>query len=153
MERKSIDRFFEQKSFAVIGVSRSGAKFGNMVFQELKEKGHSVYQVNANAQEINGDPCFRSMAELPERVEAVVIAVAPEKALSAVQQAHEAGVRHVWLQQGAQSDEAITFGREHGMEIVSGRCFFMFFEPVESIHAFHRFLSKLFGRYPKAVGA
>jgi hypothetical protein len=153
MEQEAIEQFFAQRSFAVVGVSHSGTGFGNMVFKELTDQGYIAFQVNPNATEINGHPCYPSPADLPEKVEAVVVTVAPEHALAAVQEAHAAGVRHVWLQQGAESEDAVAFGERNGMHLVSGRCFFMFFEPVESIHAFHRFLAKLFGRYPKAVNA
>lgn len=153
MENERIDSFFAQDSFAVMGVSRNGTKFGNMAHKELKEKGLTVYQINPNADEIAGEPCYRSLAAVPERVGAVIISVSPEKSLDAVKEAHAAGVRHIWIQQGAESDEAVSFAAEHQMEVISRRCVMMFAEPVESVHAFHRFLSKLFGRYPKAARA
>jgi predicted CoA-binding protein len=81
-------------------------------------------------------------------VNAAFIAVAPAKCATAVRQAHDAGVKRVWIQQGAQSDEAVAFCEEHGMEAITKLCILMFAEPVGPLHKFHRFFKQLFGRMP-----
>jgi len=58
------------------------------------------------------------------------------------------GIKSVWFQQGSSSDEAIKFCEEKGMSVVSGECIFMFAEPVDSIHKFHRWIWKIFGKLP-----
>jgi predicted CoA-binding protein len=153
MSRQAIDSFFAEDRFAVLGVSRSGTKFGNMAFKELKDKGMTVYQVNPSADEIAGEPCYRSLSDLPEPVGAVLISVKSEKALEAVQEAHAAGIGKVWLQQGVKSPEAVAWAEENGMTVVHNRCIMMFAEPVGSIHKFHRFLAKIFGAYPQPANA
>lgn len=153
MEREAIDRFFAQSSFVVVGVSRSGTKFGNTVFSELSDKGLTVYQVNPEADEIAGKPCYRSLAELPQPAGAAVISVSSEQALDAVKHAYDAGIRHVWLQRGINAPEALRFCEEKGVNAISGRCVLMFAEPVDSVHRFHRGLAKLFGRYPRSATA
>lgn len=149
MSRQAIDSFFAEDRFAVVGVSQSGTKFGNMAYKELREKGLTVYQVNPSADEIAGEPCYRSIAALPEPVGAVLVSVQSDKALAAVQEANEAGIRKVWLQQGVKAPEAVSWAKENGMTVVDGRCILMFAEPVESIHKFHRFLARIFGAYPR----
>ena len=147
--RQAIDSFFAENRFAIIGVSRDGTKFGNMAFTELRDKGADVYQVHPEADQIGGQPCYRSLDALPEKVGAVLVSVKPERALDAVKQVHAAGVTKVWFQQGAQSDEAIAFAEANEMTAVSGKCILMFAKPVASIHKFHRFLARIFGTYPK----
>ena len=39
--------------------------------------------------------------------------------------------------------------KDLGLNVVSGECVFMFAEPMESFHKFHRFFYKLFGKMPK----
>ena len=153
MEREAIDRFFAQSSFVVLGASRSGTKFGNMVVKELSDKGLTVYQVNPEADEIAGRPCYRSLSALPQTPGSAIVSVSSERALAAVQEAYDAGIRNIWLQQGISSPEALRFCEEKGVNVVSGRCVMMFAEPVDSIHKFHRGLAKLFGRYPRAATA
>jgi predicted CoA-binding protein len=38
VSKEAIDKFLNQKTLAVVGVSRSGSKFGNSVFKELNQK-------------------------------------------------------------------------------------------------------------------
>jgi predicted CoA-binding protein len=140
--------FVSQKKLAIAGVSRSGKKFGNAIMKELASKGYEIFPVHPEAEVIDGRKCARSFADLSEPVGGVIVNVKPEQAISVVRGAHAAGITRVWLQQGAQSDEAIAFCGEHGMDVVSRQCILMFAEPVDSIHKFHRFFKRLFGGMP-----
>jgi predicted CoA-binding protein len=42
---------------------------------------------------------------------------------------HRAGITKVWMQQGSQSDAAIEYCQQNGIEVVSKRCIMMFAEP------------------------
>lgn len=149
--RQAIDSFLKEKTVAVVGVSRSGTKFGNSIYNELKAKGYTAYPVNPNAEKIGEDTCYPNLKALPAGVGGVIIAVKPKQTEQVVKEAKEAGINKVWMQQGSQSEAAIEFCEQNGIEAVSKRCFMMFAEPVESIHKFHRFVAKLFGAYPKAT--
>ncbi|MBU8913993.1 MAG: CoA-binding protein [Spirochaetales bacterium] len=149
VSRSTVDGFLSEKKFAVVGASRSGSKFGNMVLKELGGKGYTMYPIHPEADAIGDTRCFRSYADLPEPVNAAFIAVSPKKSAAAVRAAHEAGVKRIWIQQGAQSDEAVAFCTEHGIAAVTRQCIMMYAEPVDSIHKFHRFLKRLFGRMPQ----
>jgi len=50
-----IENFVQGKRLAVVGLSRSGKKFGNMAYKELKERGYTLYPVHPQAQEIDGE--------------------------------------------------------------------------------------------------
>jgi len=130
-------------------VRTPGSKMGNAVIKELGAKGYTLYPIHPDADTVDGVKSYRTFADLPERVDAAFIAVAPAKTRAAVQQAHEAGVSRVWIQQGAHSPEADEYCATNGIEAVSRECILMFAEPVESIHKFHRFFKKLFGGMPK----
>ena len=41
-----IDNFVGSKRIAVVGMSRSGKKFGNMASKELKTKGYEIFPVH-----------------------------------------------------------------------------------------------------------
>jgi predicted CoA-binding protein len=96
-----------------------------------------------------GQPCYPSLKALPEGVEAALIVVHAAQTEQVVKDAAEAGIRRVWMQQGAGSQQAIAYCKENGIEVVSGECILMFAEPVASFHGFHRWLWKLFGKLPK----
>ena len=146
---KDIKEFLDQKNIVVAGVSRSGKNIGNSIYNELKKKNYNVVQLNPNADEIMGEKCFKSFEELPKDISAAVLCVQPSESISAVKEALNKGIKKVWMQLGSDSEEAINFCKENNMVCVYGQCFLMFAEPVESVHKFHRFFYKLFGKYPK----
>jgi uncharacterized protein len=148
--QSAIQEVLAQRTFALVGVSRGGKKFGNAIHRELKAKGYKVFPVHPQAEIIENDRCYPSLKELPEKPGAVVICVPPIQAERVVQQSFDAGITRVWLQQGAESDAALRFCENHAMTAVHGECIMMFAEPVGSFHSFHRWIWKLIGRYPSA---
>jgi predicted CoA-binding protein len=79
-------------------------------------------------------------------VDGVVICVPPRRAGQALREAAQAGVKNIWLQQGAESTEVLALARELGVNPVSGKCLLMYAQPVRSFHAWHRAFAKLFGQ-------
>ena len=147
--KAAIDRFVEGRTLAVVGVSARGKGFGHTAYKELKTRGYRLLPVHPSATAIQGDPCWKTLADIPEKVERVLVMVEPESAEQVVRDAAAAGARHVWLQQGAQSASVIRYCEEQGLEVVHGHCILMFAGPVASIHRFHRWLWNLFGKIPK----
>lgn len=139
--------FVKSKSFAVIGVSRDPKKFGNAIYREMKKRGYEVYGVNPSIQEMDGERCYPNVSALKGRIDAAVVCLKPENVEPVLREAADAGVRRVWLQQGAESRGALETGRNLGLNVVGGKCILMYAEPVDSFHAFHRFFVRLFGRY------
>ena len=148
--KKDVEDFLSQKKLAVVGVSRRGNKSGNTVYQELKKRGYQVYAVNPNTGTTpEGDPCYPDLKSLPEKVGGVVVVLPPKTAENVVKEAVQAGIPRIWMQLGSQSPEAIAACQESSITVIAKECIFMFIEPVESVHKFHRWLRKLFGRMPK----
>jgi predicted CoA-binding protein len=52
----------------------------------------------------------------------------------------------VWLQQGAESPEALALARDLGLNLVARKCVLMYAPPVRSFHAWHRVFARLFGQ-------
>ena len=146
--KADVDGFVAERTLALVGVSRSGKKFGNMVLKELSGKGYRILPVHRTANEVDGHPAYPSLAALPEPVGGVIVVVPPAEAEQVVREASAQGVRRVWLQQGASSPAAIQFCEEHGMSVVHGECILMFAEPAAFFHRAHRFVWKLVGRLP-----
>jgi predicted CoA-binding protein len=145
--RSAIEAFIAQPALALAGMSRSGKKFGNVACRELINQGYRVFPLHPSAEIIDGQRCYRSFSELPEHVDAVLVVVPPAQAVAVVRDALAAGVHHVWLQQGAESPQALQVCRDAGLEAVSGECVLMFAHPA-GIHKAHRWLWQLLGRIP-----
>lgn len=145
----SINSFLAPKQLAVIGVSRNPKKFGRLVYEALKDKGFTVYPVNPNTENLNGDPCFKDISSLPGQVNRVYIVTPPEKTAENVRLAIDKGIKNIWIQQRSDTEQALEMIRDTDVNLIHNQCILMYADPVKGVHKFHRFLNKLFGKYPK----
>ena len=139
---RAIQRFLAAPAIAIVGVSRSGRKFGNAAYRTLRDKGYRVYQINRLAATVDGNECYRRIAELPETVESVLIVVPKWEAPDVIRDAAAAGAHTVWLQQGAESESAIDLATSLGLDVVAGECVLMYANPT-GIHRLHRGVRRL----------
>jgi len=150
MNRKiDVDDFLAQEKIAVVGVSRQKNKFGNMIFRELKQRNRKVFAVNPSTDTVEDGPCYRDLKSLPEPVDGAILVIRPQQSEQVVKDAVEAGIKRIWLQNGAHSAEAVSFCQKNNITVVANECILMFLEPVAFIHRLHRGLNKLFGKFPK----
>ncbi|MCJ7503046.1 MAG: CoA-binding protein [Acidobacteriia bacterium] len=147
--KAAVADFVSQRKLAVVGVSRKKMKFGNLAFRELKRKGYKLFPVHPHAEQLEGERCSASLAALPEPVDGLLVIVPPAQAEQVVREAAAAGIRRVWLQQGAGSAAAIRFCAENGISLVHGECILMFAEPAAFYHRAHRWVWKLLGKLPR----
>jgi uncharacterized protein len=145
----SVDAFLRQPAIAVVGVSRTRQKFGNIACRELRAKGYRLHLVHPSGVPIDGAPSYASLSRLPERVNAVLVVVPPAQALEVVREAAAIGIRHVWLQQGAESPSVLDACRELGLDVVSGECILMFAKPT-GVHKAHYWITRVLRRLPIA---
>lgn len=141
---EQIEHIVKQKHLAVVGVSDK--KFGGAIYKTLKQRGYSVYPVHPTRESFDGDTCFANLQALPPGVTAAVVAVSPEAAEAVVEDARLAGMTHLWFQQGKDFSSAAAKAKAKGLQVVSRKCILLYAQPVTGIHAFHRFLAKIFGR-------
>ena len=144
-----IQSFLEPKEMAISGVSRNPKKFGRVVFDHLQERGYRLYPVNPNADQINGDKCYKDIASLPDHVDRLYIVTPKDQTAKALEEAARKGIKRVWIQQRSENEEAVRLAEENNINLIYKECLFKFAEPVSGPHAFHRFFSKLFGSFPK----
>jgi len=144
----AITKFLNQKTLAVVGVSRSEKKFSYRLFKSLKAKGYQLFAVNPNAKNIDGESCFGNIQSLPQQVNGVVIVVPPNQTEKVVKDAAAAGINHIWIQQGSESEGAIDYCRKSGINVIHNQCILMFAEP-SFPHNCHRYVWKVMGKLPK----
>ena len=145
---KQINQFLESQPIALVGVSRNPKKFGYSAFKELKKKGMNIIPVNPEADEIMGEKSYPNVKELPSDVKGIIILTKKDKTASVVRDAKEKGIKHIWIQQMADSKEALDELKGSGINYITGECILMYYKP-HSIHKFHRSFKKFFGRFPK----
>jgi predicted CoA-binding protein len=148
--------FLGHRRIAVTGVSRRPQGHGsNVVYQRLRERGYDAFAVNPNADTVEGDPCYPSLAAIPDGVEAVVIGTRPDRAEQTVRECIDLGIKHIWMHRsfggGSVSDTATALGREHGLTVIDGGCPLMFDPTADGGHKAMCAVFKLFGTVPRTV--
>ena len=129
--KEAAAEFLAKKRVAVTGVSRNGKSHGsNNVYRRLRDRGYEVFAVNPNADEVEGDRCYKDLRSIPGGVEAVVIGTRPAIAEETMRECAELGIENVWMHwgpgQGSVSAAATEYGRDHGITVIDGGCPCMF---------------------------
>ena len=123
MDQELIKAFLNKRNiFAVVGASRDPKKYGYQVYKDLKNAGYEVYAVNPNAEEILGDKCYPNLENLPIKPEVVDVVVPPKVTEDVVKACKGLGITRVWMQPGSESEKAIKFCEESGIDVVHGVC-------------------------------
>jgi len=144
--RNSIDTFLAQRHIAFVGASRDPKAFASSVYRRLRE-GRTLYPVNgADVDTVEGDRCYRSLAEVPDPVDGVFVIVPADAMVGVVRDAIARGIPRIWLHRGAGQrrvpEEAVEIARTAGLDIIDGACPLTFDEPVTAFHKVHRVLIK-----------
>jgi predicted CoA-binding protein len=145
---KQIEDFIAAEPIAMAGVSRDPKKFGQMAFKELKDKGLNIIPVNPAAEEILGIKVYPHVNALPPEVRGIIIMTKKDQTASVVRDAKAKGIKNIWIQQMAESKEALKELEGSDVNYISGECILMYYKPA-GFHKFHRAIKKFFGRFPK----
>ena len=79
-----------------------------------------MHPINPRADTVEGLKAYPSLAALPTPVPAISVITPPAITEQVVRDAAAAGVRHVWMQPGAESDAAIKAAEELGLSVIAG---------------------------------
>jgi len=149
ISQSQITEFMSQSAIGIAGVSRNTKRFGYMIYDELKKKGLKVYPLNPNTDLINNDKCYSDVESLPTDTSAILIVTAKKNTLEIVKKAIRRNIKHIWIQQGSETKEALELAHENDINLISGHCIFMAVEPVKGFHKFHKVIAQFFRMYPK----
>jgi predicted CoA-binding protein len=112
----------ESAVIAVVGASRDPEKPAHSVPLQMQRHGWRIIPVNPYADELFGEKVYRSLADIPEKVDLVDVFRPAEDAVEVVRQAVAIGAPAVWLQLGIVSAEARRIATEAGIDYVEDRC-------------------------------
>ena len=108
--------------WAVVGATDNPQKFGCKIYKFMKAAGYEVFPVNPGVKTLDGAPCYASLAELPKKPDAIDVVVPPRVGEQVLRDAAKAGIRHVWLQPGAESEALIVLGEQLGLKVIHHDC-------------------------------
>jgi uncharacterized protein len=120
-ERQRILR--DARSIAIVGASPNPARSSYFVSTYLQQSGdYDLYFVNPNADEILGQPVYRSLADLPVVPDIVDVFRKGSDIPAVIDDVVAIGAPTIWVQLGIWNQEAAEYGESKGLTVVMDRC-------------------------------
>lgn len=110
------------RSIAVVGASRDPDKAGGSVPEGLQRRGFRIIPINPYAETLFGERVYRSLVDVPERIDLVDVFRPAADAPEIARQAVAVGARALWLQLDIRSEEARRIAEEAGLDYVENEC-------------------------------
>lgn len=112
----------ENHRIAVVGLSADPMRPSYFAAKYLKDHGYEIVPVNPNYTEVLGEACYRSLGDIPGKVDIVDLFQKPDRIPRLVDEAIAIGARVVWMQLGIVHHEAAQKAGAAGLEVVMDRC-------------------------------
>lgn len=135
---QELDRIFNPSSLAVVGASKNEQRGGGFLLRGLIDNGFAgkLYPVNPRESEIMGLRSFRSILDIPGRIDLVIVAVpariVPQVIAECSQKGvkfaivHSAGFSELGTEGKGLEEEMLRFARQGGVRIIGPNCMGLF---------------------------
>jgi predicted CoA-binding protein len=110
------------KTIAVVGLSSDHGRPSHGVASYMRRMGYRVIPVNPNEIEVFADLSYRTLSDVPDKIDLVDIFRRSSEAGKAVDEAIAVGARAVWLQEGVIDQVAAERAAAAGLLVVMDRC-------------------------------
>jgi predicted CoA-binding protein len=111
------------KTVAVVGISDKPDRASYGVSKYLLENSHfELFFVNPLLEEVLGHKVYRSLKDIPVRIDIVDVFRKPADCLQVLEESIEIGAGAIWLQLGISVPEVETSGEKAGLKVVMDRC-------------------------------
>jgi predicted CoA-binding protein len=113
------------ETWAVVGCSPDPGRDSHRIAALLQARGKRIVPINPRAEEILGERCYGSVAEIPDtiRIDVVDVFRRSDQAGAHVDEAiARGGVAGVWLQLGVIDHAAAERAKHAGLRVVMNRC-------------------------------
>ena len=123
-DAKEIKEILENvKTIAIIGLSPNETKDSNMVGRYLQSVGYKIIPIYPKEDFILGEKVYRSLSEVPDRVDMVDMFRKPAIADSLLDEVLKRDdIKVFWLQLGIVNNEACERAKEAGLKVVQNKC-------------------------------
>ena len=109
-------------TIAVVGASRDPFKAGGSVPAGLQRRGFRIIPINPFAEVLFGERVYRTLAEVPEKIDLVDVFRPAADAPEIARQAVAIGAKALWLQQDIRSEEARRIAEGAGLDFIEDDC-------------------------------
>ena len=112
----------EARTIAVVGLSADWYRPSYFAAKYMQEHGYRVIPVNPKYPEILGEKCYRSLRDVPEKVDLVDVFRKTENVMPIADDAIAIGAKVLWQQLGVKNEAAAAKASAAGLEAVMDRC-------------------------------
>jgi predicted CoA-binding protein len=110
------------RTVAVVGISDKPDRPSHLVAKYMQERGYRVIPVNPLVTEVLGEKAYKSLTEIPGRVDLVDVFRKSEDVPPIAEEAVRIGARFFWMQEGVVSERAREILEDAGIPCVMDRC-------------------------------
>ena len=122
MSRSSHEILEDATTIAVVGASRDPNKAGGSVPAGLQARGFRIIPINPFADTLFGERVYRSLSEVPVKIDLVDVFRPAADAPEIARQAVAVGAKALWLQLDIRSDEARRIAEAASLDYVEDEC-------------------------------
>lgn len=112
----------DAKVIAVVGHSDNPDRTSYQIAQFLRQVGYTVYPVNPSVTEIDGQPSYPSLKEIPEAIDIVNVFRRSQFLPEIVEEAISVQAKTVWAQLGVFHPDAEHKALASGLNLVMDAC-------------------------------
>jgi uncharacterized protein len=112
----------EAKVIAVVGLSADWFRPSYFAAKYMQEHGYRVIPVNPKYPEILGEKCYKSLRDIPHKVDLVDVFRKTADVPPVAEDAIAIGARVLWQQLGVRNEAAAARAQAAGLETVMDRC-------------------------------
>jgi predicted CoA-binding protein len=112
----------DSRVLAVVGLSADWFRPSYFAAKYMQEHGYRVIPVNPKYESILGERCYKSLRDIPEKVDLVDIFRKTQDVMPIAEEAVAIGAKVLWQQLGVKNVAAAERARAAGLETVMDRC-------------------------------
>jgi len=112
----------KKNSIALVGASNNPKKYGNKILLDLLGKGHTVFPINKNENQIEGLKSYKKVSDLPLIPSIINFVIPPFEGIEVTKDLVEKGYDNFWYQPGAESVEISNFLENNKKNFIDDKC-------------------------------
>ena len=110
------------KTIAVVGLSAQWHRPSYFAAKYLQDHGYRIIPVNPMYDGVLGEKCYKSLRDIPERVDMVDCFRKSAEIPALAEDAIAIGAKVLWMQLGVENAQARARAEAAGLEVVENRC-------------------------------
>jgi uncharacterized protein len=110
------------RTIAVVGLSAQWHRPSYFAAKYMQEHGYRVIPVNPMYNAVLGENCYKSLREIPEKVDIVDCFRKSAEIPAIAEDAVVMGARVLWMQLGVENPAARRIAESAGLEVIENRC-------------------------------